>query len=576
MKKLFTGALLLLLTFLLTENNSSACTNFLVTKGASVTGSTMISYSADSHELYGELYYWPAADHPIGTMMDVVEWDTYKFKGKIRQIPHTYSVIGNMNEHQLAIGETTFTGITSLIDTTSIVDYGTLIYVSLQRAKTAREAIKVISELVTEYGYSSSGESFSISDPNEVWIFEIVGRGNGRKGGVWVARRIPDGYVCAHANQARIQTFPLATGKKNSIAITSKDLKRINDPIVECIYADDVIENARINKLFSGTDQEFSFSDTYNPITFSGARFCEMRVWSFFKSVNSEMEQYKNYAAGHDLSKRMPLWIKPDRKLSNADMMNFMRDHLEGTEFDMRKDIGAGSFGSPVRWRPLTWKVSDDPNAPSYCNERATATQQTGFVFVAESRSWLPDPIGGIFWFGVDDAATTVFNPMYCGITEVPECFRQGNGDMATYSSTSAFWLFNMVANFCYMRYDLMESDAVKVQKKLESTYLAEISSVDEAALKLFATDEKQARDYLTKYSVKTAQNTFTQWKALSEFLLIKYMDGNIKYEKDGKFLRTPTGVVKYPMQPGYNDAWKKSVIRETGNKLLVPAGEGH
>jgi dipeptidase len=576
MKKLFTGVLLLLLTFLLTENNSSACTNFLVTKGASVTGSTMISYSADSHELYGELYYWPAADHPIGTMMDVVEWDTYKFKGKIRQIPHTYSVIGNMNEHQLAIGETTFTGITSLIDTTSIVDYGTLIYVSLQRAKTAREAIKVISELVTEYGYSSSGESFSISDPNEVWIFEIVGRGNGRKGGVWVARRIPDGYVCAHANQARIQTFPLATGKKNSIAITSKDLKRINDPIVECIYADDVIENARINKLFSGTDQEFSFSDTYNPITFSGARFCEMRVWSFFKSVNSEMEQYKNYAAGHDLSKRMPLWIKPDRKLSNADMMNFMRDHLEGTEFDMRKDIGAGSFGSPVRWRPLTWKVSDDPNAPSYCNERATATQQTGFVFVAESRSWLPDPIGGIFWFGVDDAATTVFNPMYCGITEVPECFRQGNGDMATYSSTSAFWLFNMVANFCYMRYDLMESDAVKVQKKLESTYLAEISSVDEAALKLFATDEKQARDYLTKYSVKTAQNTFTQWKALSEFLLIKYMDGNIKYEKDGKFLRTPTGVVKYPMQPGYNDAWKKSVIRETGNKLLVPAGEGH
>jgi dipeptidase len=575
MKKLFSGALLLLLTFLLAENNSSACTNFLVTKGASVTGSTMISYSADSHTLYGELYYWPASDHPIGSMMDVIEWDTQKYKGKIRQIPHTYSVIGNMNEHQLAIGETTFTGLEVLIDTTSIVDYGTLIYVSLQRARTAREAIKVISGLVDEYGYASSGESFSISDPNEVWIFEIVGRGHGRKGGVWVARRIPDGYVCAHANQARIQTFPLATGKKKSIAITSKDLKRINDPLVECIYADDVIENARINKLYNGTDQEFSFSDTYNPVTFEGARFCEMRVWSFFKSVNSDMEQYKNYAAGHDLSKRMPLWIKPDRKISNSDMMNFMRDHLEGTEFDMRKDIGAGSFGSPVRWRPLTWKVSDDPNAPSYCNERATATMQTGFVFVAESRSWLPDPVGGIFWFGVDDAATTVFNPMYCGITEIPECFKVGNGDMLTYSPTSAFWLFNQVANFCYMRYDMMGSDAVRVQKKLESGYLAEVPAIDAEAVKLIATDEKQARDYLTKYSVKTAQNTFTQWKSLSEYLLIKYMDGNIKLEKDGKFQRTPSGVAEYPQQPGYNDAWKKSVIRETGNKLLVPAGGG-
>ncbi|MDQ1332986.1 MAG: hypothetical protein QG576_1021, partial [Bacteroidota bacterium] len=394
MKRLLVTGLTIFLAVILPDQTSMACTNFLVTRGASATGSTMISYSADSHTLYGELYYWPASDHPIGTMMDVIEWDTQKYRGKIRQIPHTYSVVGNMNEHQVAIGETTFTGIESLIDTTSIIDYGTLIYVTLQRAKTAREAIKVISDLVSEYGYSSSGESFSISDPKEVWIFEIVGRGHGRKGGVWVARLIPDGYVSAHANQARIQTFPLATGKKKSIAITSKDLKRINDPLVECIYADDVIENARVNKLFTGTDNEFSFSDTYNPVTFSGARFCEMRVWSFFRSVNAEMEQYKNYAAGHDLSKRMPLWIKPNRKLTNYDIMNFMRDHLEGTEFDMRTDLGAGPFGVPYRWRPLTWKVSDDANAHEYCNERATATQQTGFVFVAESRSWLPDPVG--------------------------------------------------------------------------------------------------------------------------------------------------------------------------------------
>ncbi len=426
---------------------------------------------------------------------------------------HTYSVVGNMNEHQLAIGETTYGGNEALVDTAGIIDYGSLIYITLQRAKNAREAIKVMSELVSEYGYASSGESFSIADPNEVWIFEIIGKGPGNKGAVWVARRIPDGYVCGHANQARIQTFPLATGKKNSIAITSKDLERIFDPVVECVYAYDVIEVARTKNLFTGKDAEFSFSDTYAPITFEGARVCEIRVWSFFRSVNNDMDQYFNYASGHDLSKRMPLWIKPDRKISNYDMMNFMRDHLEGTALDMRKDIGAGSFGLPYRWRPLEWKVSDDPNAPSYCNERATSTQQTGFVFVAECRSWLPDPIGGIFWFGVDDAATTVFNPIYCGITSIPECFKVGNGDMMTYSPTSAFWLFNQVANFCYQRYDSMSADALKVQKQLESGYLAETAGVDEAASALFQKDEKKAREYLTDYSLKSSQNTFDSGK---------------------------------------------------------------
>jgi dipeptidase len=272
----------------------------------------------------------------------------------------------------------------------------------------------------------------------------------------------------------------------------------------------------------------------------------------------------------------MPLWIKPNRKLDNYDMMNFMRDHLEGTSFDMRKDIGAGPFGAPYRWRPLTWKVSDDPDAHDYLNERATATQQTGFVFVAESRSWLPDPIGGILWFGVDDAATTVFNPIYCGITEIPECFKVGNGDLLTYSPTSAFWLFNQVANFCYSRYDLTSADALKVQTKLESKYITETSSVDEAALALYNKDVNQTRDFLTKYSLKTSQNTFDQWKLLSEFLLVKYMDGNIKKEKDGKFQRTSTGYPEFPLQPGYSDSWKKSVIRDTGDKLLVPAGAGH
>jgi dipeptidase len=576
MKKLYLTILIIILAGVIHEQNSNACTNFLVTRGASVNGSTMITYSADSHQLYGELYLRPAKDYPADAMFDVYEWDTGKYMGMIKQVPHTYSVIGNMNEHQLAIGETTYGGIEGLVDTTAIVDYGSLIYITLQRAKNAREAIKVMSYLVSEYGYASEGESFSIGDPNEAWIFEIIGKGVGNKGAVWVARRIPDGYISGHANQARIQTFPIATGKKNSVAITSKDLRRINDPVIECVYAHDVIDFARSKKLFNGKDEDFSFSDTYNPITFSGARFCEIRVWSFFKSVNNDMYQYFDYASGHDLSKRMPLWIKPDRKISNYDMMNFMRDHLEGTPLDMRKDIGAGSFGAPYRWRPLEWKVSTDKTGPEYINERATSTQQTGFVFVAESRNWLPDPIGGIFWFGVDDAATTVFSPMYCGITSVPECFKVGNGDMLTYSPTSAFWLFNLVANFCYTRYDAMSSDALKVQRKLENGYISETETTDNTALALFNKDEKEAREYLTNYSLKAAQNTFDQWKSLSEYLLVKYIDGNIKKEKDGKFERNKWGNPVMPLQPGYSDSWKESVIRDTGDKLLVPAGSDH
>jgi dipeptidase len=576
MKKISELVFVILLSILLPGQVTNGCTNFLVTKGASVKGSTMITYAADSHQLYGELYYWPAKDYPKGSLVDVIEWDTRKYMGKIAQVEHTYSVVGNMNEHQVAIGETTYGGIETLVDTSAIVDYGSLIYLTLQRAKNAREAIKVISDLVSEYGYASEGESFSIADPNEAWIFEIIGKGANNRGAVWVARRIPDGYISGHANQARIQTFPLSTGKKNSIAITSKELSRVSDPIVECVYAYDVIEFARSKNLFKGKDAEFSFSDTYNPITFSGARFCEARVWSFFKSVNADMNQYFNYISGHDLSKRMPLWIKPDHKISDYDMMNFMRDHLEGTPLDMRKDIGAGPFGLPYRWRPLDWAIDTAKNAPRYCNERTVATQQTGFVFVAESRNWLPDPIGGIFWFGVDDAATTVFTPMYCGITAVPECFKVGNGDMLTYSPTSAFWLFNQVANFCYTRYDLISADAKKVQKQLETRFISKTDSVDAEALKLSANDMNKAREYLTNYSGAMAQSTFNQWKKLSEYLLVKYIDGNIKKEKDGKFERNKWGNPVMPLQPGYNDAWKRSVIQETGDKLLEPAKAGH
>ena len=422
MKRL--SLIIIAFSLLVLNNQSNACTNFLVTKSASTDGSTFISYAADSHVLYGELYHWTAATYPDGTMLDVYEWDTGKLLGKIKQAKQTYNVVGNMNEYQVGIGETTYGGREELATQSgAIVDYGSLMYLALQRSKSAREALKVMTELVAEYGYASSGESFSVSDANEVWIFEMIGKGEGKKGAVWVALKVPDGYVCAHANQARIMTFPIADGKK-SLTFSQRD--KIFNPEVECFYADDVITFAREKTYFSGKDAEFSFSDTYAPVTFGGARFCEVRVWSFFRSVNSGMDKYLDYASGHNLKNRMPLWIKPDRKVAVEDVMDYMRDHLEGTPLDMTKDIGAGPYGNPYRWRPLTWQV----DGVNYCNERAAATQQTGFIFVTQSRSWLPNEIGGIFWFGVDDAASTVFVPMYTSITKVPEAYAVGNGSM--------------------------------------------------------------------------------------------------------------------------------------------------
>jgi dipeptidase len=571
MKKIFYSiGMMLVFSLGLTIQKTEACTNFLITRGASVNGSTMITYAADAHVLYGELYYWPAADHKPGSMLDVYEWDTNKYLGQIEQVAHTYRVVGNMNEHQLAISETTFGGRSELRDTTGIIDYGSLIYITLQRAKTAREAIKTISELTSKYGYYSSGESFSISDPNEVWIMELIGKGPDNKGIVWVARMIPDGYVSGHANQARIQTFPLENDKSS---ISSDDLDQIFDPSITTAYASDVIDVARDMGWFDGKDKDFSFSDTYAPVDFGGARFCEMRVWSFFRKINDDMEQYQDYAAGHDLENRMPLWVKPNRKLSNLDLMNFMRDHLEGTPFDMTKDAGAGPFGLPYRWRPLTWSVEGEDK--TYCNERATATQQTGFSFVAESRSWLPDPIGGILWFGVDDAAATVYVPMYCSMTRVPETYAVGNGDLLTYSPTSAFWTFSMVSNFAYLRYNTMMEDVKEVQSKLEKQFVKEVEAIDKAALELMKDDKEAAIEFLTDYSVSAGNQTVKEWKQLGEFLLVKYIDGNIKKESDGVFERNAYGYPASPDQPGYPDSWKKKVIKDTGNKLLMPQEEG-
>jgi dipeptidase len=560
-KNLHVGMVLLVL-IAVSISDSKACTNFLITKGATTDGSTMITYAADSHTLYGELYFQPAADYQVGATRDIYEWDTGKFLGRIPQVLHTFSVVGNMNEHQVAIGETTYGGRDELAKQSgAIMDYGSLMYVALQRSKTAREAIQVIANLMDKYGYASSGESFSISDPKEVWIMEMIGKGEGEKGAVWVAQRIPDGYISGHANQARITTFPL------------------NDD-ANCLYAKDVITFARKKGWFKGKDADFSFSDVYAPVDFSGARFSDARVFAGFNKVCSGMKQYEQYTLGNVLhggennfpTNRMPLWIKPDKKLNVQDVMGMMRDHYVGTALDMTKDVGAGPFKLPYRWRPLTFKV----DTLNYVNERAISTQQTGFSFVAQSRSTLPDPIGGILWFGVDDTYTTCYVPMYCGITEIPECFKVGNGDMLTFSETSAFWTFNVVSNFTYLRYDAMIPNVVDVQRRLENRFVSNIVEVDKAAKGMWNSGKKtETLNLLTKYSVDEANDMTKEWKKLSQFLFVKFIDGNIKKELDGSFEKTETGIPLLD-QPGYPDWWKKIVVDQTGDHLKMKGAAGH
>ncbi len=559
MKKilLFTAAYLLL-----SAVNTYACTNLLVTKGASKDGSTFISYSADSHTLYGELYFWAGGKHAPGTMRKIYEWDTGKYLGEIKEAPETYRVIGNMNEHSVVIGETTYGGRHELGDSTGIMDYGSLIYVALQRSKTAREAIKVMTDLVAEYGYYSSGESFSIGDPNEVWILEMIGKVPGNKGAVWVAVRIPDGYISAHANQARIRTFPLEN-KKTSIS--SKNIAKIFEPAVEVVYAHDVISFARSMKWFEGKDTEFSFSDVYAPMTFSGARGCEARVWSFFNMFTNEMAPFVEYAKGYDLTNRMPLYVKPERKLDMHDVAAAMRDHYEGTDLDMTNDIGAGPYKLPYRWRPMNFKV----DGQTYVHERAIATQQTGWWYVAQGRSWLPNPIGGILWFGVDDAATSALTPIYCSATRVPESYAVGNGDLLTYSETSAFWTFTRVTQFAYLRYDAISSDIIKMQQSWEYAKAEELKQIDAKALDMYKQQNIQgAMEYLTEYSVRTAEDLVANWKYLDRYLLVKYMDGNIKKEKDGQFERNKYGQPAFPAQPPHPENWCRSIVDNTGDRL--------
>ena len=585
MRRLTTSIILAVLAALtLSSIDSKACSNVLVTKGASADGSNIISYAADSHLLYGELYFRKAAAWKPGDMRRVDDWDSGKHLGYIPEIANTYQRVGNMNEHQLIIAETTYGGRPELEDPKGIMDYGSLIYIALERAKTAREAISIIVDLANTYGYFSNGESFSLADKEEVWIMELIGKGPENKGIVWVARRVPDGYICAHANQARISTFPL------------------NDP-ENCMYAPDVITFAREMGYFDGEDKDFSFCDAYAPLDFSGMRACEARAWSAFNIlcdgkftfedengniVTKDSYDYIDYAMGYDKTKRFPLFVKPSRKISVKDVADVMRDHYEGTPMDMTQDIGAGGNALPYRWRPMGFEYE----GKKYINERAIATQQTGFWFVGQSRGWLPDTIGGVNWFGCDDAATSYLTPIYTTTYDVPECFRVGNGDMITYSPTSAFWVTNRVANACYKAYDMMAPTVREAIDSWENEMIEAVAKADEEALKMYneagkkprkqikRNDKAQkvvdpyasVRNYLTEFSVGNAQKIFNKWVDLEVLLLVKYIDGNVKAQnEDGTFVTNehtdciPKGI----KQPGYTKKWVEYVVKDHGEVIM-------
>ncbi|MDD5951429.1 MAG: C69 family dipeptidase [Bacteroidales bacterium] len=567
---LLPASILVCAMMLFPQGRAEACTNVIVTKGASADGSVMVSYAADSHVLFGELYYHKAAKWKAGSMLPIIEWDTYRPTGSIAQVASTYQTVGNMNEHQLIIAETTWGGRDEQANPDGIMDYGSLIYVTLQRARTAREAIETIVALANEYGYPSSGESFSIADTNEAWVMDLVGKGQ-EKGIVWVARRVPDGYICAHANQARISTFPL------------------DDP-ENCLYAPDVISFARKNGWFDGEDKDFSFCAAYNPLDFSGARACEARAWSAFNilcdgeftyldangnEVTRNSYDWIDYAMGNKLdSEAFPLFVKPARKISVKDVADVMRDHYEGTPMDMTTDIGAGGNALPYRWRPMEF-IWD---GRTYINERAIATQQTGFWFVGQSRGWLPDAIGGLLWFGCDDAATSYLTPIYTNTNEIPECFRVGNGDMLHYSPTSSFWMNNRVANACYKMYNQMAPYARAAIDKFENEQMfGAVEQMDAKLLKLYGKGNRRAlkkvRKALTRYSVETAQRQFDVWTALEQELLVKFMDGNVKAQDgNGQFLHsqynagTPEGL----MHPDYTEKWKEAVAKDHGTVIEV------
>lgn len=543
MRKLFLS--LLLCTGVI---NALACTNFIVGKKASADGSVMCTYSADDYGMFLGLCHYPAGKHAKGEMLQIYDWDTKEYHGQIPQAAETYNVIGNINEYQVTIGETTFGGREEMVDTTGILDYGSLIYIALQRSKTAREAISVMTRLVETYGFCSEGETFTICDPNEAWIMEMMGKGPGSKGVVWVAVHIPDDAICAHANQSRIRTFD------------QKDKKNV-------MFSKDCIKFARSKGWFTGKDKDFSFCDVYAAPTFSGRRACEARVWSFFNRFG-DMDKYLPYVEGKVKdAEPMPLWIVPNKKVSLQDLEASMRDHYEGTPFDLGNDLGQGVWEMPYRPTPLSFKV----DGKAYFNERPVSTQQTAFSYVSQMRSWLPRQIGGVLWFGNDDGNMVAYTPIYCGNTVQPECYNTPGADAVTFSDKNAFWVCNWVSNMVYPRYSQMFPSLKEVRDSLDNSYIANQGEIEKQALKLYGESEQKAVDYLTNYSNTQAQQMLARWKELAIYLIVKYNDMAVKPTKDGKFLRTKTGNGATVKRTGFPEKVARALVKQTGDRFASP-----
>lgn len=538
------------LALFVANTDAEACTSFLVGKKASADGSAFITYNQDDYGMFGRLQYLPAGKHAAGEMRKIVDGDTNHYMGEIPEAPYTYAVTGFINEHQLAITETTFGGRSELADPKGIIDYTSLMTIALQRARTAREAIRVMTTLVQQYGYASEGESFSIADPNEVWILEMIGKGPHEKGAVWVAVRIPDDCIACHANQSRIHRFNL------------KDKHNV-------MYAKDVISFARKQGFFNGKDTDFSFANAYAPADFGAIRYCETRVWSFYNKWVNGMDKYLDYVDGKHIGKAepMPLYFKPKQQLSLQDVMNSMRDHYEGTPFDITKDAGAGPYEAPYRPTPLTWECE----GKKYFNERPISTQQTAGTYVIQLRATMPNAVGGVLWFGNDDPNMVAYTPIYCCVSKVPECYNPKEANDVTFSWNSAFWVENWVSNMTYPRYSQLFPSLEATRQEIEGDYIAQQSQVEIKAQTLLAQDPARAKAYLTDYSVQCANNMLARWKKLGEYLIVKYNDQTVKPEKDGKFELTPDGLGKAVKRTGFPESYKKIVVKETGEKYLMP-----
>ena len=543
--------LLLLSAFLGLVDIANACTNFIVGKKASADGSVICTYNADDYGLFINLCHYPAGTHPKGTMRKIFNWDTNKYQGVIPEAPQTYNVIGNINEFQVSIGETTYGGREEMEDSTGILDYGSLIYLALQRSKTAREAIQVMTTLAQTYGYNSGGETFTICDPNEAWIMEMMGKGPGSKGVVWVALRVPDDAICAHANQSRITKF------------------NMNDK-ANVLYSKDVVSFARSKGWFTGKDKDFSWRDTYAKPTFGGRRFCDARVWSFFNHFANNFDKYLPWALGKDKdAKDMPLWIVPNKKVSVQDVMACMRDHYENTPLALdSSSVGGGVWEMPYRPTPLRFKV----DGKNYFNERPVSTQQTAFSYVAQLRSWLPREVGGLLWFGNDDGNMVAYTPIYCGNTTQPECYNTPGADAVTFSDKNAFWVCNWVSNMVYPRYNQMFPTLKEVRDSLENSYFANQTSIEKQAIVLYNTDKAKAISLLNQYSNDKAQQMLHHWKDLAVRLIVKFNDMTVKPEKNGVFVRTPEGTGAAVKRPGFSNAFARKLIKETGDKYECPA----